>query len=424
MKPIYALASVVIFAIVVLGAWLTISTLLQQESASDSEPPSEITILPTEQPTLQPAAAPTDAAPSPTETTIPPTALPSESTTEPPSTYQTYEIGDEIWGLAVADLNGDSHTDIAASDEGSESVRILFNNGDGTFQPVAEIATGEANSVAAADLDGDTDIDLAVANGKSGTVSVLFNNGDGTFQAPVDYAAEPEPNWVVAEDLNGDSYFDLVVPQTFGDVGVFLNNGDGTFQDGEWFFTGSNGRGVSASIGDLNGDTYPDLAVRHYPDPVVSIILNNGDGSFGEAVVYEVPGEPHWLTTADVNGDAYPDVIVANRQGTVSVLLNNGDGSLQDGIDIEVGGEPYYAEAVDMDGDSFLDLLVGPTGSGMVSLLSNNGDGSFELTKDYYYPGAWAYIFIATDVDGDDKIDLVATSLDDSIFVIPIEIGD
>lgn len=383
---------------------------------------------PVETPVLDSASnthvTPTDppAPPTPTETTAPsPTALAIVKPTGTTVTHQTYDIGSEIWGLAVADLNGDSHPDIAAADRSLGMVKLLFNNGDGTFNESGEIKTGAANSVAASDLDGDTILDLAISNGTSGTVSVLFGLGDGTFQEPVDYNAGSEPSWIFTEDLNGDAHLDLVVPDFPGDLNVFLNNGDGTFQESQGYFTGGKNHGVQASAGDLNDDTYPDLAVRHYPDPIVSVLLNNGDGTFGEPIDYEVLFGPHWVTIANLDDDSHPDLAVPNQRGSMSILLNNGDGTFQDRVDYDIGGDPHYTTAIDMDGDSDLDLLVSPTGSGTVSVLSNNGEGIFELTKDYYFAGAGANYFVVTDVDGNDKRDLVSTRLRGSVYVLPID---
>jgi hypothetical protein len=257
---------------------------------------------------------------------------------------------------------------------------------------------------------------------------VLLNNGDGTFQKQVDYATID--NWCsYAVDVDGDEDLDLVTddgtekpPLGKRGAALWLNNGDGTFEEGERYFFELTELGHVAT-GDLNGDTYPDLVIRHYPEPKVSIQLGNGDGSFGEPVEYETARGLEWLTVADLDGDSFLDLSTASREGVVNVLLNNGDGTFQDKVDYDVGGEIYDIAAVDMDGDGSLDLLFASSGGGNLGLLENNGDGTFELTKEYYWRGAWISEFSVNDVDGDGSLDLVGAG-GDSVYVIPLEDSD
>jgi len=69
---------------------------------------------------------------------------------------------------------------------------------------------------------------------------------------------------------------------------------------------------------------------------------------------------------------------VANyiNSGTVSVLKNNGDGTYASAVHHAVGSYPSSVLAADLDGDGDQDLAVGNSG-GNVSVLKNNGDGTF-----------------------------------------------
>ena len=68
------------------------------------------------------------------------------------------------------------------------------------------------------------------ANSDANTVSVLLNRGDGSFQPKLDYATGRRPSSVAIGDLNGDGKPDLATANVDGNtVSVLLNRGDGSF---------------------------------------------------------------------------------------------------------------------------------------------------------------------------------------------------
>ena len=87
--------------------------------------------------------------------------------------------------------------------------------------------------------------------------AVLLNMGGGTFVA-ANYPAGASPVSVAMADLNGDGKADLAVASGTG-VSVLLNNGNGTFGAPASYGSGTNP--VSVAAGDLNGDGKIDLAV-------------------------------------------------------------------------------------------------------------------------------------------------------------------
>src|SRR6266850_113157 len=76
------------------------------------------------------------------------------------------------------------------------------------------------------------------------------------------------------------------------------------------FDVGSNP--FSVAIGDVSGDGKPDLVVANFYSNTVSVLLGNGDGSFGAKVDYGTGGGPRSVAIGDVNGDGMPDLVTAN----------------------------------------------------------------------------------------------------------------
>ena len=108
-----------------------------------------------------------------------------------------------------------------------------------------------------------------------------------------------------------------------------------------------------------NGRT--DLVVANYDSNTVSVLRNNGNGTFAAKVDYATGAYPSSVTTADFNGDGRPDLAVANNissDNTVSVLLGNSDGTFAAKVDYSTGFYPKFATAGDFNGDGKPDLAV------------------------------------------------------------------
>jgi len=321
-----------------------------------------------------------------------------------------YGAGDRPISVFCADLDGDGDLDLALANDLSDNVSILKNKGDGTFQAEVNYSAGRyPGSVYCADLDGDSDLDLAVANYLSDNVSILKNNGDGAFLAKVDYVAGDGPFSLFCADLDGDGDLDLAVENTESyNVSILKNNGDGTFQTKVDYPAGQ--KPWSVFCADLDGDSDLDLAVANGGvspsyDSSVSILKNNGDGTFQAKVDYPAGLEPASVFCADLDGDTDLDLAVANCLGrSVSILKNNGDGTFQPKVDYPVGS-PTSVFCADLDGDGDLDLAV----AGAVCILKNNGDGSFQSAVTYGAgDGPWS-VFCA-DLDGEGDLDLAVAN--------------
>ncbi|MCW8823939.1 MAG: VCBS repeat-containing protein, partial [Ignavibacteriaceae bacterium] len=83
---------------------------------------------------------------------------------------------------------------------------------------------------------------------------------------------------------------------------------------------------VETATADLNGDGHPDLVVLNYSGSNVSILLNNGNGTFQDQNLYSVMSNPRGLKIADYNNDTFPDIVTTCLgANVVSYLQNNGD---------------------------------------------------------------------------------------------------
>ncbi len=84
------------------------------------------------------------------------------------------------------------------------------------------------------------------------------------------------------------------------------------------------------AVADLTGDGKPDIVTTNYGSNSVSVLLNNGDGSFLKQQTFATDLSPVQTVVADVNGDGRPDLVtVSNHDSAIGVLLGNGDGTFE-----------------------------------------------------------------------------------------------
>jgi RTX calcium-binding nonapeptide repeat (4 copies)/FG-GAP-like repeat len=295
-----------------------------------------------------------------------------------------YPADDGPTGLAAADFNADTHTDLAVANGSSADVSVLLGAGDGTFGVPTNFPAGQSPvSVVAGFLNADRRPDLAVANGGSDDVSILLGSGDGSFSGPTSVPAGDGPSSVATGEFNSDSNLDLVVTDN-GDesagASILLGKGDGSFSGPTSVEAGPSPDAVA--VGDFDRDTNADLVFADalFFDGAVSIVLGAGDGSFGSRTEYEVGSSTTSLAVADFNADSVPDVATtdreagANSNAGVLVLLGTGFGTLVGPNNFQAIGAASVA-AGNFNADPLPDLATANSNRNGVTVLLNITSG-------------------------------------------------
>ncbi|MGO4820396.1 MULTISPECIES: VCBS repeat-containing protein [unclassified Flavobacterium] len=226
--------------------------------------------------------------------------------------------GSKAWstGVVMVDINGDGLLDIYVCNAGNstgenQNNELFINNGNLSFTEKAEdynlADTGITTHTAFFDYDKDGDLDAYILNNSFIPVSSLNYSNKRDLR---------DKDWDVASILKGG-----------GDR--LLRNDNGKFVDvsKEAGIYGSLiGFGLGVTVGDVNGDLYPDIYISNDFYERDYLYINNKNGTFSEQIqdwASHISQSSMGADMADVNNDGKADVFVTDMLPEEDERLKN-----------------------------------------------------------------------------------------------------
>jgi hypothetical protein len=308
-----------------------------------------------------------------------------------------YEASQQTFDVRVLDVDADGDRDVLTLANSSAAVTVHENPGNGAFRVLTrnEVAS-LSDAIDSADIDHDGDVDIVV-NGEvdiasnDAIVKILKNNGDGTFAPAIDYSPPRNFADMKLRDINGDGFVDLLFAPDGNypsyHFGTALNLGNGSFAPTVVRQVFACGEGtIDAADLDNDGDrdivlTEEESCIGSAPNRVF-IMRNDGGQSFVQMPDVNVAGLPSGLALADVTGDGKIDVISALSTG-MGVYPGNGD--LTFGAAITSTTRPYRFKMADFDRDGKLDVGMimqqDSFGTDTIATARGNGNGTFQAIR-------------------------------------------
>ncbi len=347
--------------------------------------------------------------------------LPADGTTKSTITFTLRNSnGDPVGGKSVTlSASGDQNTFSQATtstDEKGEIKATLSTKQLGAKEIRATLDAGTAN-------------ELLLSN------FAVINFGN-LFGAPRGFPAGGTPSGMTLGDFNGDGVTDIATANT-GDNNVSILYATPLGSAGTVFgrLLTNVGQGPSSlAAGDFNGDGFDDLVVANSTDNTVSILINDGGGTFVQKqdsmnnFVYPavaVGTTPQAIIAADVNGDDKLDFVTANTgsgSNEISVSLGNGKGGFAKAKNYNANPGLVSLVAGDFNGDGKMDLIVVSSTNNNLSYVQGDGSGGFTSVRNITSGAAPVYV-AAGDLNGDGRLDIVVAN-NDTASPLTVHIGN
>lgn len=181
------------------------------------------------------------------------------------------------------------------------------------------------------------------------------------------------------------------------------------------------GQPMSIGVGDLTRDGIPDIVCNTQYE-VFYHFAEFPPLTFSPPFPISAMTNARGMTVADMDSDGIADLLLVDAglfgpsgpKGSVLILRGGGNGAFSEWARVAPSGmdNPFNVVAADFDGDHTVDFAVHDVNK--ISVMFGGGAGTFTQV-DLAVPGQQPSSIVATDLDNDGKLDVLAFGFPDAI---------
>ena len=330
----------------------------------------------------------------------------------------------DVLSVYAADVDGDGDIDVLSASETDNKIAWYENNGGSppawTARTISTAASGAA-SVFAADVDGDGDTDVLSASHDDNKIAWYENNGGSppAWTARTISTAASAARSVAAADVDGDGDTD-VLSASVGDnkIAWYENNRGSPPAWTARTISTTAVQAISVASADVDGDGDTDVLSASRGDDKIAWYENNGGSppAWTAHTISTAADLASSVAAADVDGDGDTDVLSASFFDNKIAWYENDGASTPAWTTRIISSSASFAFkvfAADADRDGDLDVLS--AGDGTVAWYENltpHRNAAFGSPATIGN-GANPYHAIPADINGDGRVDVVASSAND-----------
>lgn len=283
--------------------------------------------------------------------------------------------------VVIDDISGDKINDIIVYGKLSTGVSVFRGTKTGVFgEPKILFTAFPVSSLSVIRLNGDNIPDVVVHNWLKNEDVFYFGMGNLRFseQSALSYGEDSVAT--LFADVNSDGITDAVVASSqYQSLLVYHSDGLGNFQREQSLPLLQ--PAAALFIASFSHSTAADIILVSQTRKQFSLLLNKGNGTYFDEIVFGIPYRRSRLVCEDINTDGYADMMCIDADSSRYAIYWNAQTTITRPIEpvFAVGNSPNNLFATDINADGYDDVLVSNRGSNTISLLY--GSPGFPLSQ-------------------------------------------